>query len=114
MYGYQMIVPNFERKTRTHFVEWLDRLQHSSICAEVYRNSTYDTADLLERAHGYNSMFIVEVSHTGSYLIGAEERTEFIKTRHENCHPAPIGAGEPFRVADERRTPLTMHKNLTI
>lgn len=77
MHEYDMIVPNFERKTRTHFFQWLDRLQHSGICAEVYRNSTVDTVDLLEKAHGYNSVFVVNVRHTGTYLIGAEERTEF-------------------------------------
>ena len=77
MHEYDMTVPNFERKTRTHFFQWLDRLQHSGICAEVYRNSTVGTAELLEKAHGKDSVFLVEVSHTGTYLLGAEERTEF-------------------------------------
>lgn len=76
MHEYDMIVPNFERETRTHFFQWLDRLQHSGICTEIYRNSTVDTAELLEKAHGKDSVFRVNVLYTGTYLIGAEERTE--------------------------------------
>lgn len=72
---YRMIVPTCDRPVRKHFTEWLDRLQHAGICAQVYRNSSEDTAELLDRAHG-PGVFLVRICHTSSYLIGAEERAE--------------------------------------
>jgi len=75
MHTHRMIVPNFECETRRRFNRWLDVLEHSGICAQVYRNSSEDTASILERAHGKDGVFLVHADHTGSYLLGAEERT---------------------------------------
>lgn len=69
-----MIVPNFECKTRRLFAQWIDTLEHSGICAQVYRNSSEETADILAKAHGKEGVFLVRVEHTGTYLLGAEER----------------------------------------
>ena len=75
MHEYHMIVPNFECETRRRFAQWIDTLEHSGICASVYRNSSEETAKLLEKAHGKDGIFLVRADHTGSYLLGAEERT---------------------------------------
>lgn len=75
MQVYHMIVPNFECETRRRFASLLDALEHSRICAQVYRNSSEETARLLEKAHGKEGVFLVRIKHTGTYLLGAEERT---------------------------------------
>lgn len=74
MQAYHMIVPNFECETRRLFAQWIDTLEHSGICAQVYRNSSEETATILEKAHGKEGVFLVRVEHTGTYLLGAEER----------------------------------------
>lgn len=75
MHVYHMIVPNFECDTRRRFAQWIDTMEHSGICAQVYRNSSEETARLLEKAHGKEGVFLVRAGHTGSYLLGAEERS---------------------------------------
>ena len=77
MLTYRMIVPTCDRPVRKHFSEWLDRLQHTGICAQVYRNSSEDTAKLLDRAHEHG-VFLVRICHTSSYILGAEEHAETV------------------------------------
>jgi hypothetical protein len=54
-------------------MDWLKLLEVGGICAQVFRNSSMDTAMTLEKAHGLNSVTVLDISHTDTYLIGAVE-----------------------------------------
>lgn len=75
MRGYKLTVPLPSADLPTHcdFEDWLDMLEHGGICAQVFRNSSMDTARLLERAHGLNSVTVLEITHSDTFLIGALE-----------------------------------------
>jgi len=55
------------------FMDWLQRLHDGGICAEVYRNSSIDTAEILQRAYPQASVFVLDINHTDTYLIPAVE-----------------------------------------
>lgn len=73
MKGYKLIVPLASADLPAHcdFMDWLKLLEDGGICAQVFRNSTMDTAMMLEKAHGLNSVTVLDILHTDTYLIGA-------------------------------------------
>lgn len=75
MKGQKFIVPlpNADLPSHCDFNDWINNLEHGGIRAQVFRNSTMDTAMLLERAHGHNSVTVLDITHTDAYLIGALE-----------------------------------------
>lgn len=74
---FKMIVPveQVDKSANHDFLDWLERLHTGGICAQVYRNSSIDTAKLLERAHPNASVFVLEITYSDSYIIGTLERT---------------------------------------
>ncbi len=93
MKGYKFIVPfqSCDLPAHCDFMDWLKLLEDGGICAQVFRNSSMDTATILEKAHGLNSVTVLDISHTDTYLIGAvehmyevmEEVQKNIQLRHE-------------------------------
>lgn len=75
MKGYKLIVPlpSCDLTTHCDFMDWLKLLENSGICAQVFRNSSMDTAILLEKAHGLNSVTVLDIAYTDTYLITAME-----------------------------------------
>ncbi len=70
---YKLIVPlqSCDLPTHCDFMDWLKLLEDGGICAQVFRNSSMDTATMLEKAHGMNSVTVLDISHTDTYLLGA-------------------------------------------
>lgn len=75
MQGLKFIVPlpNADLPSHCDFNDWISNLEDGGICAQVFRNSSMDTAMMLERAHGLNSVTVLDITHTDTYLIGALE-----------------------------------------
>ena len=75
MKGHKITVPLPSADLPTHcdFMDWLKFIEHGGICAQVFRNSSMDTAMLLEKAHGLNSVTVLDIPHTDTFLIGALE-----------------------------------------
>lgn len=75
MIGHKFIVPlpSCDLLTHCDFNDWISNLEHGGICAQVFRNSSMDTAMLLEKAHGLNSVTVLDITHTDTFLIGALE-----------------------------------------
>ena len=93
MKGHKLIVPlpSSDLPNYRDFMDWLSLLEHGGICAQVFRNSSMETAMLLERAHGLNSVTVLDITHSDTYLIAAidhlrqvmEEVKENIQLRPE-------------------------------
>lgn len=80
MKGHKIIVPLPSADLPTHcdFMDWLKLLEHGGICAQVFRNSSMDTAMLLEKAHGLNSVTVLDITHTDTYLITVIENLKLV------------------------------------
>ena len=80
MKGHKITVPLPSADLPTHcdFMDWLKFLEHGGICAQVFRNSSMETAMLLEKAHGLNSVTVLDITYTDTYLIGALENLKLV------------------------------------
>lgn len=83
MKGHKIIVPLPSADLPTHcdFMDWLKLLEHGGICAQVFRNSTMDTAMLLEKAHGLNSVTVLDIMYSDTYLITSLEHLKEVMER---------------------------------
>lgn len=75
MNGYKLIVPlqSCDLPSHCDFMDWLKLLEDGGICAQVFRNSSMKTAMMLEKAHGLDSVTVLDIAHTDTYLNGAIE-----------------------------------------
>lgn len=103
MKGHKIIVPlpSCDLPTHCDFNDWISNLEHGGICAQVFRNSSMDTAMLLEKAHGLNSVTVLDIMHSDTFLIGAlEHLKEVMEVVQKNIQLRP----ERYVVCIERTT----------
>ncbi len=71
-------LPSADLPTHCDFMDWLKLLEHGGICAQVFRNSSMDTAMLLEKAHGLNSVTVLGIMYSDTYLLASLENLKLV------------------------------------